>query len=74
MCVGKKPSKAQAYLESPTDVKLLLEDFMHISLKGRLFNSTLDLRTLGLSDSTVELSLSSEKYHNDFISSNFDLQ
>ena len=59
--VGKKPSKAMSYLESPIDVKSLLEDFMHMSIKARLYKSTVDLRTLGLSDSTLEVSLSSEK-------------
>lgn len=64
-----------SYLETPTDVKSLLEDFMHMSIKARMYNSTLDLRTLGLSDSTLEVSLSSEKNHfNEYTPSSLDFQ
>jgi hypothetical protein len=64
-----------SYLETPTDVKSLLEDLMHMSIKARMYNSTLDLRTLGLSDSTVEVSLSSEKNPiKDYIPSSLDFQ
>jgi hypothetical protein len=36
VCVRKNPSKAQSYLESPTDVKTLLESFVQLSSKTDL--------------------------------------
>jgi hypothetical protein len=46
--VGKKPSCADSYVDSSTDVRQLLEAFMQISLKKRLSNSTYDIRSLNL--------------------------
>jgi trehalose 6-phosphate synthase/phosphatase len=56
VCVGKKPSKAQSYLESPTDVKTLLESFVQLSIRSKLSNSTFNLANLGMLTDTTELS------------------
>jgi trehalose 6-phosphate synthase/phosphatase len=56
VCVGKKPSKAQAYLESPTDVKSLLESFVQLSIKSKLSQSTMNLTHLAMLTDTTELS------------------
>jgi len=56
--VGKKPSQADSYLESISDVKSLMEAFMQLSLKKR-FNTSFsvnDVRSLNImpSDTTIE--------------------
>jgi trehalose 6-phosphate synthase/phosphatase len=52
--VGKKPSSADSYVDSTSDVRALLEAFMHSSLKKRLSSSTYDIKGLNLlSDSTT---------------------
>jgi trehalose-6-phosphatase len=56
VCVGKKPSKAQSYLESPTDVKTLLESFVQLSIKSRPSNSTFNLTNLAMFTDSTELS------------------
>ena len=46
--VGKKPSKAQFYLEKPKNVQELITGFVRISNKLSNSISTLDIRGLGL--------------------------
>jgi len=56
--VGKKPSQADSYLESISDVKSLMEGFMQISLKKKLNSSFSlnDIKSLNNinSDTTIE--------------------
>lgn len=72
--VGKKPSQADSYLESISDVKSLMEAFMQMSLKKR-FSSSLsvnDIRSLNNmhSDTTIENSNCSHEKH--FVSDMLD--
>lgn len=78
--VGKKPSQADSYLESISDVKSLMEAFMQLSLKKR-FNTSFsvnDVRSLTImpSDTTIENSnYSNEKnYVSDMLENNYNLQ
>lgn len=56
--VGKKPSQADSYLETISDVKSLMEAFMQISLKKKISNSfsSIDIRSVNNlhSDTTIE--------------------
>lgn len=58
MTVGKKPSQADSYLETISDVKSLMEAFMQISLKKKISNSfsSIDIRSVNNlhSDTTIE--------------------
>ena len=72
--VGKKPSQADSYLESISDVKSLMEAFMQSSLKKR-FNTSFsvnDVRSLNNihSDTTIENSNCSHEKH--FVSEMLD--
>ncbi len=72
--VGKKPSQADSYLESISDVKSLMEVFMQCSLKKR-FNTSFsvnDVRSLNNvpSDTTIENSNCSHEKH--FVSEMLD--
>lgn len=58
--VGKKPSSADSYVDTPHDVKNLLEMFMQCSLKKRMSNSTFNIKQLNsLNDSTTGEQISS---------------
>lgn len=53
--VGKKPSNAESYVDSPADIKNLLDAFMQISLKKRLSSSVGDVRSLEFNSGSTNI-------------------
>jgi trehalose 6-phosphate synthase/phosphatase len=62
--VGKKPSSADCYVDTTTDVRNILEAFMQISNRKSMSSSTFDIRALiNINESSTTLSVNDAKPH-----------
>jgi trehalose 6-phosphate synthase/phosphatase len=61
--VGKKPSSAECYVDSTSDVRAILEAFMQISNRKAMSSSTINIRALGNVFNDLSTTLSNDKTH-----------